>query len=363
VAQKRKANFSLVRQYDKLLAVLVLVGLLVSLFMLARYAAESQENERGYRSAIERVKPEFPQAAPLDLTPFKQAQMNLHQPKTLNDSTNDANLFIPEKRVWCLGCHYPIPYNATNCPYCQAEQPPDFFDKPIDMQTLDSDGDGMPDWWEKKYGFDPFNPADAAEDADGDGFSNLEEYLAGTNPRDPNSHPDYATKAHCKEIRAQTFPFVFTSASKMKDGKYKCAFNMKAAVSIHEANTLWAYDGEPVGKTGITLVKYEEKKEQRFDPRFNKTNEVDISYVVLKYGEDNKQGFLHRDDPQGAMEQEVVLELALVGSTNTFTIPEGGYFDLKGQKYKVDVKDVDGQPPSVVLENTQTTKRFTVPVR
>ena len=46
----------------------------------------------------------------------------------------------------------------------------------------DSDGDGMPDAWEKLYGLNPNNAADAADDEDGDGLNNLYEYLSGTNP-------------------------------------------------------------------------------------------------------------------------------------------------------------------------------------
>ena len=53
----------------------------------------------------------------------------------------------------------------------------------------DDDGDGMPDDFETANGFDPLNPADAAEDADGDRFSNLREFLAGTDPNDPTSKP------------------------------------------------------------------------------------------------------------------------------------------------------------------------------
>ena len=44
----------------------------------------------------------------------------------------------------------------------------------------DSDQDGMPDDWEKQYGFDPDDPADRNGDADGDGYTNLEEYLNDT---------------------------------------------------------------------------------------------------------------------------------------------------------------------------------------
>jgi parallel beta-helix repeat protein len=52
---------------------------------------------------------------------------------------------------------------------------------------LDSDGDGMPDWWELAHGLDPFDPADAQLDSDGDGMTNLEEFLAGTDPREASS--------------------------------------------------------------------------------------------------------------------------------------------------------------------------------
>ena len=53
---------------------------------------------------------------------------------------------------------------------------------PVTPSEKDSDGDGIPDWWEKKYGLNPEDPADAAEDPDGDGLPNLYEYLTGNDP-------------------------------------------------------------------------------------------------------------------------------------------------------------------------------------
>jgi pectate lyase len=41
----------------------------------------------------------------------------------------------------------------------------------------DSDQDGLPDDWERRMNLDPNDPADAGTDRDGDGYTNLEEYL------------------------------------------------------------------------------------------------------------------------------------------------------------------------------------------
>ena len=53
----------------------------------------------------------------------------------------------------------------------------------------DSDGDGIPDQWERTHGLNPNDPTDAATDADQDGFSNLAEYSANTDPQSAASFP------------------------------------------------------------------------------------------------------------------------------------------------------------------------------
>lgn len=52
----------------------------------------------------------------------------------------------------------------------------------ITTDVDDRDSDGMPDWWEERYGFDPYDPTDAEQDEDGDGYTNVEEYKSGDNP-------------------------------------------------------------------------------------------------------------------------------------------------------------------------------------
>jgi len=58
---------------------------------------------------------------------------------------------------------------------------------PLDEGTalLDLDNDGMPDNWERRYGLNPnslLSDSDASLDSDGDGYTNIEEYINYTDP-------------------------------------------------------------------------------------------------------------------------------------------------------------------------------------
>ncbi len=62
----------------------------------------------------------------------------------------------------------------------------------FDLESLqvDSDADGMPDWWEILYNLNPYDPTDAALDSDGDGLINQDEFRYGTHPQTPDADLD-----------------------------------------------------------------------------------------------------------------------------------------------------------------------------
>ena len=61
----------------------------------------------------------------------------------------------------------------------------------------DSDVDGIPDSWEKKYGLNPNDASDANGDLNGDGYTNIEKYINGI---DPSKKTDWTDLENNKDV-------------------------------------------------------------------------------------------------------------------------------------------------------------------
>ncbi len=82
--------------------------------------------------------------------------------------------------------------------------------------TGDSDGDGLPDDYELDNNLNPNNPADASEDTDGDGLTNLEEYGLGTKLNNPDTDGDGITDS--EEIVAGVDGYITNPLLEDSDG-------------------------------------------------------------------------------------------------------------------------------------------------
>jgi len=79
-----------------------------------------------------------------------------------------------------------------------------------DNADADDDNDLLPDEFEIEFGLNPFSSDDANTDPDGDGLSNYQEYLAGTNPRVPDTDMDGVGDG--EELQNQRNPLVNESS-------------------------------------------------------------------------------------------------------------------------------------------------------
>ena len=137
-----------------------------------------------------------------------------------------------------------------------------FHSLAIIPSDLDTDGDGIPDWWEIQFGLDPYTGNASTTDTDGDGFSDLDEYLAGTDPTDDQSffHINMAFDSQLSATRMEFGPvssertYVIEYATDLKANSWR-AIPTKEQVSVEKRNGLTSIAINPSQDFRIYRVK------------------------------------------------------------------------------------------------------------
>jgi len=259
-------------------------------------------------------------------------------------TTKSAALFGSEKRMICAsetcGKATPLKYDAARNVVCASCGYTQEVAKVI--VAADTDKDGMPDDWERKYGLNPHSATDADLDKDGDDFTNLEEFRAKTDPMDKTSHPDYLDGLRIQlPLRETYMPFIFLSANKIPTG-WRCVFfDAKQKDDYGRAGkTLTALIGEEVGMSDFVLKAYEQKEAKReIAGGKGMTKNVDVSEVTLERKKDGKQIKLVLAPNKRAKPVSVDVQATLVyerRATKTFEVVTGAEIVLSGTKYRID---------------------------
>lgn len=231
-------------------------------------------------------------------------------------------------RVACINKGEPIAYDETNCPFCHAVQP-----SGRDEVDRDSDGDKMPDLWEKKHNLNPLDPSDAAADSDTDGFSNIDEFLAETDPSNKDSKPDASSKLRVSEVKVEPFRLRFVAVSKLPAGN-------QFQINVHDlTRTYFVKIGQSV--EGFTVLEFDEK-----DPK--------KPVLVLKKG----------DRMIRLVKNEVYIEesfsaslVSLIDKKPPFKVSKNQTFKLGDNEYKV----IDISRDAVVIRDAKNGRSVSVP--
>jgi hypothetical protein len=332
-------------QYDKLLAFIVLLGLLGSLLFLAVRIAFMKSWAEEYRIGIDALRPANPEATVVDTLAYEQAERTVEHPIQLTVWTN-ALLFVPEARVWCTECRQPMPYDGKKCPFCLHEPPP----PPPPPEDMDKDG--IKDKWELLYGLDPNDPSDAAGDPDGDKFSNLEEYSANpqTDPTDKDDAPDIVAKLRVREVIEDNMSLRFEGKSKLSETKIK--FQVNVRIGRHQ-KTFILFLKEKLGPTGFILDRFEEKFAQVESSTGTRKREVSVLYLV---DGDKEVALVFKEDTPWR-EYSAVLYLDW-GDQPSYTVEMDSEFELEAQKYTV--IGIDSKKQTVVIKRASDGRQFTV---
>ncbi len=309
------------QQYDKILLVVLLIGLLVSAAILWLKIEQSQHLLAVSGEAVTPTEDQM--VTPLDGAELLARIERLLEPFQV--PTRARRMFVSEVRTACLKCGKPVPILEMKCPFCGFEEEGD------DPTKRDSDGDGMPDWWEEKYGLNLYNPEDGGLDPDGDMFSNYEEFLAGTDPRDSASCPDLPVKLRMVGApRREPLEIRFLALQEIVEGQQTFQVNIRD-------RTYFAKIGDRV--SGFEIVAY---------------NPTDDSLVV-------RQGERKRTLKRGeiASDEDYVVKFILLTDRSTYDVKVGTEFKLRDERYRFEEITDDGRARVVAVESG---KEYLVPM-
>ena len=154
----------------------------------------------------------------------------------------------------CPKCERIIPFRPffqnKACPWCGQElkAPPERPRSRIGIRTAeDSDGDGIKDADEQKFGLNPQDPDDALQDNDGDGFSNLFEVEQGFSPVNAANHPPLWMRLRFKDMNRVPLPLKFSALNTQNTSdkkKWDIQFNI----------TKRNYQGKLVERTQMEML-------------------------------------------------------------------------------------------------------------
>src|SRR6266536_2913899 len=196
----------------------------------------------------------------------------------------------------------------------------------------------VPNDWFEKFGL-PIEDADVLDqDPDKDGFTNLDEWQGGTDPKNKDSHPDYLTKLHLVSATEEPFRYIFSSRIKDKFG----------INTIDQSEpTQFLKVGDVVRGTDFKIVKFTEKRARN---RYG-MNE-DVSELLLEHPQSHAQVTWVKGKV-ATSPQSVATFVYMWGGRLEFEVRKDQEFPIATAKGNQTYKLIDVQPTKAVIVNMQ----------
>lgn len=265
----------------------------------------------------------------IDLKPYEELKKISIKPEDYFKNFS-RDIFSPlVEQIECPSCKKSVAKNLDVCPLCSYK--------------FDTDEDGIPNEWEKKYLLNPFDPQDAYLDKDGDGYSNIDEYNSGTNPADPSSKPQEYNplgKYRLARIYKKPVELLFDGYMKLPDGTFSFVINMQKGTHFKKI-------GDTVKDYKILDFQKNLVKENRMGVEVTE----DRSMLTLETKNGDKLNLVYH---QVATEKELWVQIEDLENRKMMDLRQGDSFgsfkittvteneielmDNKGEKYNLNYK-------------------------
>jgi len=284
-----------------------------------------------------------------DLADFTRTTKIAKNPTSLSEVTDDKGSFLAsEARMLCTNCPAVVLKDVKACPACGVTL------ETVKVEDVDADQDGMPNDWEKRHGLNPNDPADANLDKDGDGFTNLEEFEAKTDPTDRDSHPDYLDSLKLQlPLNETKLPFYFTGTMKVPAG-LKYQFKDPSRAKEYDRGVYSILAGEEIGKSGFSPSSYVPKTEEKAMGGGMK-KKVDASEAIVVRKSDGKKVAMPVNRKGIPVDVKATLVYGRDGG-KTFDVVTGDAFELNGEKYAVKEIKRAAKGATLTVEQTKSGK-------
>ena len=346
--------------------------LILSIAVLAgRLGMSPEDGALRCEMRLKAAKPAHEGVAPADMTIFNSVLRTAKAPPSMIEIDPVKGSFLASStRIVCKaendavgadgkpvkGCGRPIPIDAKSCPYCMVVQ-----DTGI---TKEEEGVKRMREWSARYGVDVVKNPDV--DSDMDGFTDGEEYAFASNggisdPKDPNSHPDYLDSLFVVgEMRQTVLPFYLQMVSPIPNG-FRFAFRDFTKRNAYGQSMVYSVLlGEEIGKTGYVVAKHEKKFEERVvRGSRGKKVKVEVSIVELVRKADGKKITARLGERKVPVDRQVDLVFRR-GAGKKFTVKPGDKIKLLAREYGIVSFDGDVKSPEVRISDELTKIESTI---